>query len=214
MAERRGDGGEACPVKIGTSLVASRRIVGVNMPPITAIDWLGPSEYILSNIKGRDIPSRTVREVGVRYKDRQGSMQSKPVGADIENRIREAGLRPTRQRLSLAHLLFAKGDRHLSAEELHEEAVRAGVAVSLATVYNTLHQFTDAGLLRILSVEGSRTYFDTNTSDHHHFFIEGENRVMDIEHGPVTVTNLPEPPPGMEVANVDIIVRLRPKRPD
>lgn len=139
-------------------------------------------------------------------------MQSKPVEADIESRIREAGLRPTRQRLSLAHLLFAKGDRHLSAEELHEEAVRAGVAVSLATVYNTLHQFTDAGLLRILSVEGSRTYFDTNTSDHHHFFIEGENRVMDIEHGPVTVANLPEPPPGMEVANVDIIVRLRPKR--
>jgi Fur family transcriptional regulator, iron response regulator len=128
-------------------------------------------------------------------------------------RVCEAGLRPTRQRVALAELLFAKGDRHLSAEELHEEASRAGVAVSLATVYNTLHQFTDAGLLRILAVEGSRTYFDTNTSDHHHFFIEGENRVMDIEHGPVTVANLPPPPEGMEVANVDIIVRLRPKPP-
>lgn len=126
--------------------------------------------------------------------------------------VRRAGLRPTRQRVALADLLFAKGDRHLSAEELHEEAVDAGVAVSLATVYNTLHQFTDAGLLRILAVEGARTYFDTNTSDHHHFFIEGENRVMDIEQGPVTVSNLPEPPDGMEIANVDIVIRLRRKR--
>lgn len=130
----------------------------------------------------------------------------------IEQRVREAGLRPTRQRTALAQLLFAKGDRHLSAEELHEEALAAGVAVSLATVYNALHQFTDVGLLRILSVEGSRTYFDTNTSDHHHFFVEGENRVVDIDGGPVSVMNLPEPPEGMEIANVDIIIRLRPRR--
>jgi Fur family iron response transcriptional regulator len=132
---------------------------------------------------------------------------------DLEIRVREAGLRPTRQRIALAELLFAKGDRHLSAEELHEEALNAGVAVSLATVYNTLHQFTEAGLLRILALEGSRTYFDTNTSDHHHFFIEGENRVVDIEAAPVSVHNLPEPPEGMEIVNVDIIVRLRPKAP-
>ena len=131
---------------------------------------------------------------------------------ELEIRVREAGLRPTRQRIALAELLFAKGDRHLSAEELHEEALAAGVAVSLATVYNTLHQFTEAGLLRILALEGSRTYFDTNTSDHHHFFVEGENRVVDIDGGPVTVSNLPAPPEGMEIANVDIIVRLRPKR--
>ncbi len=132
---------------------------------------------------------------------------------ELEIRVREAGLRPTRQRIALAELLFAKGDRHLSAEELHEEALAAGVAVSLATVYNTLHQFTEAGLLRILALEGSRTYFDTNTSDHHHFFIEGENRVVDIEAAPVSVHNLPEPPEGMEIINVDIIVRLRPKKP-
>ncbi|MBE0692816.1 MAG: transcriptional repressor [Aquamicrobium sp.] len=131
---------------------------------------------------------------------------------ELEIRVREAGLRPTRQRIALAELLFAKGDRHLSAEELHEEALAAGVAVSLATVYNTLHQFTEAGLLRILALEGSRTYFDTNTSDHHHFFIEGENRVVDIEAAPVSVHNLPEPPEGMEIVNVDIIVRLRPKK--
>ncbi|MER8748782.1 transcriptional repressor [Mesorhizobium sp. M1050] len=130
----------------------------------------------------------------------------------VDKRVREAGLRPTRQRIALADLLFAKGDRHLSAEELHEEAVAAGVPVSLATVYNALHQFTQSGLLRILAVEGAKTYFDTNTSDHHHFYIEGENRIFDIDSGPVTVANLPEPPAGMEIANVDIVVRLRPKR--
>ena len=129
----------------------------------------------------------------------------------LERRVRAAGLRPTKQRIALAELLFAKGDRHLSAEELHEEALCAGVTVSLATVYNTLHQFTGAGLLRILALEGSRTYFDTNTSDHHHFFIEGENRVVDIEASPVGVYNLPEPPEGMEIVNVDIVVRVRPK---
>ncbi|QKD13616.1 iron response transcriptional regulator IrrA [Mesorhizobium sp. NZP2077] len=130
----------------------------------------------------------------------------------VDKRVRGAGLRPTRQRIALADLLFAKGDRHLSAEELHEEALAAGVPVSLATVYNALHQFTQAGLLRILAVEGAKTYFDTNTSDHHHFYIEGENRIFDIANGPVTVTNLPEPPEGMEIANVDIVVRLRLKR--
>ena len=140
-------------------------------------------------------------------------MDSHKASIAVETRVRDAGLRPTRQRIALAELLFAKGDRHLSAEELHEEALSAGVPVSLATVYNALHQFTESGLLRILAVEGSKTYFDTNTSDHHHFFIEGENRVFEIESGPVRVTNLPEPPEGMEIANVDIVVRLRPKRP-
>lgn len=130
----------------------------------------------------------------------------------VDRRVRDAGLRPTRQRVALANLLFAKGDRHLSAEELHEEALAAGVPVSLATVYNALHQFTQAGLLRILAVEGAKTYFDTNISDHHHFFVEGENKVYDIASGPVKVINLPDPPEGMEIANVDIIVRLRLKR--
>ena len=130
----------------------------------------------------------------------------------LDKRVRDAGLRPTRQRVALAHLLFAKGDRHLTAEELHEEALGAGVPVSLATVYNALHQFTHAGLLRILAVEGARTYFDTNTSDHHHFYVEGESKIFDIAPGPVRVVNLPEPPEGMEIANVDIVVRLRHKR--
>ena len=130
----------------------------------------------------------------------------------MDKRVRDAGLRPTRQRIALADLLFAKGDRHLSAEELHEEALAAGVPVSLATVYNSLHQFTEAGLLRILAVEGSKTYFDTNTSDRHHFYIEGENRIFDVEGEQMTVHNIPEPPEGMEIANVDIVIRLRPKQ--
>ncbi len=130
---------------------------------------------------------------------------------DAEHCLRAAGLRPTRQRLALARLLFAKGDRHLTAEDLHGEAGQARIPVSLATVYNTLHQFTAAGLLRIVAAEGSRTYFDTNVSDHHHFIVDGDNTVIDIEGGRVTVSNLPEPPEGMEIAHVDVIVRLRRK---
>jgi Fur family iron response transcriptional regulator len=128
-----------------------------------------------------------------------------------DDRLRRVGLRPTRQRMALADLLFAKGDRHLTVEELHEEAVTAGVPVSLATVYNTLHQFTEAGMIRVLSVEGARTYFDTNVSDHHHFFVEGDNEVLDIPVNNITIGNLPEPPEGMEISHVDVVIRLKPK---
>jgi Fur family iron response transcriptional regulator len=130
----------------------------------------------------------------------------------LQERLRFAGLRPTRQRVALASLIFSKGDRHLSAEELHEEAQGANVPVSLATVYNTLHQFTQAGMLRILAVEGAKTYFDTNVSDHHHFFVEGANEVIDIPDGSAMVGHLPPVPEGMEIVNVDIIIRLRKKR--
>lgn len=85
-------------------------------------------------------------------------------------------------------------------------------ARATATVYNTLHQFTEAGMLRVLAVQGARTYFDTNTSNHLHYFIEGANRVFDIAPGPITVLNLPDAPAGMEIVNVDVVVRLRPKR--
>ncbi|MBD9385849.1 transcriptional repressor [Rhizobium sp. CG4] len=128
---------------------------------------------------------------------------------DIGSRLRRYGLRPTRQRVALGDLLFAKGDRHLTVEELHEEAVLAGVPVSLATVYNTLHQFTEAGLIRVLAMEGARTYFDTNVSDHHHFFVEDDNEVLDIPVSNIQIDNLPEPPPGMEIAHVDVVIRLR-----
>lgn len=130
---------------------------------------------------------------------------------NIETRLRTCGLRPTRQRVALADLLFAKGDRHLTVEELHEEAGAAGVPVSLATVYNTLHQFTEAGLIRVLAVESAKTYFDTNVSDHHHFFVEGRNEVLDIPVSNLEIGNLPQPPEGMEIAHVDVIIRLREK---
>jgi Fur family transcriptional regulator, iron response regulator len=130
---------------------------------------------------------------------------------DTESRLRDSGLRPTRQRIALADLLFAKGDRHLTAEELHEEATFAGVPVSLATVYNTLHQFTEAGLLRVLAIESAKTYFDTNVSDHHHFYVEGDSEVVDIPVSNLEISNLPEPPEGMEIAHVDVVIRLRRK---
>ena len=139
------------------------------------------------------------------------TVQSLNLDRSVEWQLRAADLRPTRQRVALANLLFAKGDRHLTAEDLHDEACAAYIPVSLATVYNTLHQFTSAGLLRIVAAEGSRTYFDTNVSDHHHFIVEGDNTVIDIDEGRVTVNNLPEPPEGMEIAHVDVIVRLRRK---
>lgn len=130
---------------------------------------------------------------------------------EVEAKLRRSGLRPTRQRVALAALLFAKGDRHLTVEELHEEAVAADVPVSLATVYNTLHQFTEAGMIRVLAVESNKTYFDTNVSDHHHFFVEGRNEVLDIPVSNIEIGNLPEPPQGMEISHVDVVIRLRAK---
>lgn len=129
----------------------------------------------------------------------------------LREKLRGVGLRPTRQRTSLGWLLFAKGDRHISAEILYEEAMRARVPVSLATVYNTLHQFTQAGLLRELAVDGAKTYFDTNPSDHHHFYIEGEDRMIDVPSHAIRVAELPALPEGMEVSRVEVIVRLKPK---
>ena len=125
--------------------------------------------------------------------------------------LRAAKLRPTRQRLALAKLLFEKGDHHVTAEQLHGEAMAAGIPVSLATVYNTLHQFTEAGLLRQIAVDGSKTYFDTNVSEHHHFFVEGENALVDIPNADVIVGKMPSCPEGYEVARVDVIVRVKRK---
>ena len=125
--------------------------------------------------------------------------------------LRGAGLRPTRQRVELGRILFAKGHRHVAAEDLHAEAEAAGVSVSLATVYNTLHQFTEAGLLREITVDGSRTYFDTNVSEHHHFFVEGEGRLIDLV-GEIAIGSVPEPPAGMEIVSVEVVVRVR-RRP-
>ena len=129
--------------------------------------------------------------------------------APVIERLRSAGLRPTRQRLALARLLFGHGDRHLSAEELHEEAVAHKVPVSLATVYNTLNQFTEAGMLREVVVEHGRSYFDTNTSDHHHFFHEDDGMLRDIPGESVVLKSLPQAPEGTEVSRVDVVIRVR-----
>ena len=131
---------------------------------------------------------------------------------DFSHLLRRAGLRPTRQRNELAQLLCS-GDRHVTAEDLHSEAVATGVSISLATVYNTLHQFRHAGLLRELAVDGSRTYFDTNTSNHSHFYVEDEHDIFDIPSNLISVEGLPEPPEGYEIAHVDVVVRLVRKSP-
>lgn len=123
--------------------------------------------------------------------------------------LRMAGLRPTRQRVALAEILFSGQHRHISAEDLHGEASNAGVDVSLATVYNSLHQFRRAGLLREITVDAARTYFDTDTSDHHHFYVEDDDKVMDIPSDSIVIAGLPDAPKGMEVTHVDVVVRIR-----
>ncbi len=124
-------------------------------------------------------------------------------------KLRAAGLRPTRQRMDLAAHLFSGPDRHVTAESLHEEVAVSGIKVSLATVYNTLHQFTSAGLLRQVVVDAARGYFDTNTGDHQHFFLEDEGTLIDIPGEHITVAGVPSAPPGMAVDRVDVVVRVR-----
>jgi Fur family iron response transcriptional regulator len=128
----------------------------------------------------------------------------------VLERLTAVGLRPTRQRLALAKLLLEAGDRHITAEQLHSEAVGAGIKVSLATVYNTLHQFTKAALLREVVVEAGRAYFDTNTSEHHHLFREDTGELSDIAPDAIAVSELPVPPDGMTIDRVEVIVRIKP----
>jgi Fur family transcriptional regulator, iron response regulator len=162
----------------------------------------------MASLSTRPIPSRPAVSAsgGGAARDRNGC----PVH-ELKGMLRGSGLRPTRQRISLGWLLFGKGDRHVTAELLYEEASKARVPVSLATVYNTLHQFTEAGLLRQVAVDGSRAYFDTNVSDHHHFYFEGEDGLIDIPGPPLKVGELPVAPEGMEIERVDVIVRLKKK---
>jgi Fur family transcriptional regulator, iron response regulator len=126
--------------------------------------------------------------------------------------LRQAGLRPTRQRLTLGEFLFSNGGRHVTAEMLHAEVTSAGIHISLATVYNTLNQLTDAGLLRQIGVDGSKSYFDTNPTTHHHFFVDHEDRLLDIPEPGVLIDRLPQPLPGYEISRVDVIVHLRRKQ--
>ncbi len=133
------------------------------------------------------------------------------VARDVSNMLRGSGLRPTRQRVALGRLLYGSGDRHVTAEMLHDEASSASMPVSLATIYNTLHQFTQAGLLRELAVDGSKMWFDTNMSDHHHFLLEDDNQLLDIPGKGVAVNHINDIPEGMEIARIEVVVRLRRK---
>lgn len=131
-------------------------------------------------------------------------------GARVNRWLAGGGLRPTRQRVALARLLVGDGrNRHVTAESLFEAARETGVQVSLATVYNTLRSFTDAGLLTEIPLEGTRTYFDTNVTDHPHFFWEDEGRLTDAPHEELRFERLPDPPEGAEIAKVDVVIRLR-----
>ena len=129
-------------------------------------------------------------------------------GREAIQRLRAAGLRPTHQRTALAELLGA-AHRHVSAESLYTEAQKAGIAVSLATVYNTLHQFTEAGLLRQVVVSPGRSYFDTNTGDHQHFFCEEDGALIDIPRETIAVAGVPNPPKGTTIDRVDVVIRVR-----
>ena len=131
---------------------------------------------------------------------------------DYMGLLRRAGLRPTRQRMALSFILFSQGNRHLTAEMLHAEAIAAKLPVSLATVYNNLHQFTRAGLVRQISVDGSKAFFDTHPTEHHHFFIAAEHVLLDIPAADVVLGEMPAAPEGFEIVRVDVVVRLRRKR--
>ena len=139
----------------------------------------------------------------------KASRENKTLAALTVGRWRQAGLRPTRQRVELAGLLFRDHARHVTAESLHDEVTKAGLRVSLATVYNTLHQFTEAGLLRQVIVDAARSYFDTNTGDHQHFFLEREGLLIDIPGDTIAVAGVPNPPTGLAVDRVDVVVRVR-----
>ena len=133
------------------------------------------------------------------------------LASDMRMKLRAVGLRPTRTRVALSSLLFAKGDRHLTAEMLFEEATRAKVSVSLATIYNTLHQFTEVGFLRQVAIDASKSYFDTNNTEHHHFYIEDRHELMDIPSTNMIVGKPPMAPDGYEITRIDVVVRLRPR---
>lgn len=126
----------------------------------------------------------------------------------VKDRLKNAGLRPTKQRMQLAALLWSKGCRHITAEGLHRESIDAGIKVSLATIYNTLHQFTNHCLLREVVVDRGCSYFDTNIHPHHHFLNTDTGELEDIPQNMVEVKHVPDPPAGMEVSTVDVIIRV------
>jgi Fur family iron response transcriptional regulator len=143
-----------------------------------------------------------------------GEDRDRPAGSspDAEAMLQQVGLRPTRQRVALARLMFGNGDCHFTAEMLQGEAAQANVQVSLATIYNTLNHFVKLGVLRAIGVDGSKTFFDTKTGDHHHFFLEEETEVRDIPTSQIRIGTSSSLPDGYEISRVDVVIRLRRKR--
>ena len=126
------------------------------------------------------------------------------------NWLAKAGLRPTRQRIALAALLVGDGhNRHVTAESLFIAAQDQEEAVSLATVYNTLRAFCDAGLMQEITVDGSKSYFDTNMHDHPHFYWEDDGHLTDAPAEDLEITRLPKAPDGAEISKIDVVIRLR-----
>ncbi|MEM1316164.1 MAG: iron response transcriptional regulator IrrA [Pseudomonadota bacterium] len=144
--------------------------------------------------------------------DRLNSFLGDAAQARASRWLDSAGLRPTRQRRALAVLLVGDGqNRHVTAESLYDAAQSCGERVSLATVYNTLRSFTEAGLMAEITVDGARSYYDTKVDDHAHFYWEPDGRLFDATPGALRIEGLPEPPEGAEIAKVDVVIRLRPK---
>ncbi len=129
---------------------------------------------------------------------------------DLLNQLRNAGLRPTQQRVAIAETLFEKGHRHVSAEMVFDEMQQGSTKISLATIYNTLNQFKEVGLLRQIAIDSNKSYFDTNTGPHHHYYYENESKLVDIPQDSICVSGLPDIPEGMEIDHIDVVVRLKP----
>lgn len=166
-----------------------------------------PMPWVEEFLEARPGPEREMQP-----KRMFGSEDSNLIRQDCADLLRRSGLRPTQQRLLLVECLFSKDGRHVAADTLYMEATSAGTNVSLATVYNTLKLFTEVGLLRRIGVDGTKSYFDTNPTGHHHFFMEQENRLLDVPEPGVLIDTLPQPLPGYEIASVDVVVHLRRKQ--
>lgn len=130
---------------------------------------------------------------------------------EISDRLKKVGLRPTRQRLNIGRLLFGATHRHITADDLFQEIQTTGEQLSLATIYNTLHHFSEVGLLRRICTGSERVYFDTDTGDHHHFYVQDEDRIVDAPAGDTIINRLPEAPEGYEITKVDVVIHLKPK---
>ncbi len=125
----------------------------------------------------------------------------------MREKLEQAGLRVTRQRMMIADLLFAKGDRHVTAEALYAEASVIPYPPSLATIYNTLRDFADKGLVREIALYGGKVWFDTQTGPHFHFYLEDREELFDIPESLIPTFNIPAPA-GMRIAGIDVVIKL------